>query len=80
MRARTDLWEPSASNRPGHLAVGHFKPTRLADLYQAISKLSQEDFEVTHLCESLEVSRSAFYDWKNTPPNLYQKKASFFSQ
>jgi transposase InsO family protein len=39
-----------------------------------ISKLSQEDFEVTHLCEALEVSRSAFYDWKNAAPNLYQQQ------
>jgi transposase InsO family protein len=39
-----------------------------------ISKLSQEEFEVTHLCEVLEVSRSAFYDWKNAPPNLYQQQ------
>jgi transposase InsO family protein len=28
---------------------------------------------VTHLCEALEVSRSAFYAWKNAPPNLYQQ-------
>lgn len=39
-----------------------------------ISKLSQGDFEVTHLCEALEVSRSAFYDWKNAAPNLYQQQ------
>lgn len=29
---------------------------------------------MTHLCEALEVSRSAFYDWKNAPPNLYQQQ------
>lgn len=39
-----------------------------------ISQLSQDEFEVTHLCEVLEVSRSAFYAWKNSPPNLYQQQ------
>ena len=39
-----------------------------------ISVLSQSDFEVTHLCDVLEVSRSAFYDWKNASPNLYQQQ------
>ena len=36
--------------------------------------LSQDTFEVTHLCEALEVSRSAFYDWKHASPNLYQQQ------
>lgn len=39
-----------------------------------ISELSQGEFEVTHLCEVLGVSRSAFYDWKHAPPNLYQQQ------
>lgn len=39
-----------------------------------ISELSQSAFEVTHLCEVLEVSRSAFYDWKNALPNHYQQQ------
>lgn len=29
---------------------------------------------MTHLCEVLEVSRSAFYDWKNASPSLYQRQ------
>lgn len=29
---------------------------------------------MANLCEVLEVSRSAFYDWKNAPPNLYQRQ------
>jgi len=41
---------------------------------KVISELSHNAFEVTHLCEVLEVSRSAFYDWKNVPPNLYQQQ------
>ena len=36
--------------------------------------LSEEDFEVSQLCEVLAVSRSAYYDWKNAPSNLYQKQ------
>ena len=45
----------------GHLkkSVGHFKPTRVADLYEVIFVLSEDSFEVRHLCEALEVSPSA---------------------
>jgi transposase InsO family protein len=39
-----------------------------------IGVLSQEDFEVRHLCEVLEVSRSAYYDWQSAPSNLYQRQ------
>lgn len=39
-----------------------------------IGVLSQEDFEVSHLCEVLEVSRSAYYDWKTASPNLYEQQ------
>lgn len=39
-----------------------------------ISTLSQESFEVTLLCDVLEVSRSAFYDWKNAALNVYQRQ------
>jgi transposase InsO family protein len=39
-----------------------------------VSLLSEEHFEVTQLCEVLAVSRSAYYDWKNAQPNLYQRQ------
>ena len=39
-----------------------------------ISLLSVEDFEVAQLCEVLTVSRSAYYDWKVTGSNLYQRQ------
>ena len=46
----------------------------MTDIYKVISVLSQDNFEVTQLCDILEVSRSAFYDWKNAVPNLYQQQ------
>lgn len=36
--------------------------------------LAEETFEVTQLCAVLEVSRSAYYDWKLAQPNLYQQQ------
>lgn len=36
--------------------------------------LSQENLDVTHLCQVLEVSRSAYYDWKRAPPGLYEQQ------
>jgi putative transposase len=39
-----------------------------------ISVLSQEEFELTHLCKTLEVSRSAYYDWLGAEANLYQRQ------
>ncbi|QDS99087.1 IS3 family transposase [Adhaeretor mobilis] len=38
-----------------------------------IGVLSEEDFEVNHLCGALEVSRSAYYGWKTASPNLYEQ-------
>ena len=46
----------------------------MTEIYKVISVLSQGNFEVTQLCDILEVSRSAFYDWKNVVPNLYQQQ------
>jgi transposase InsO family protein len=39
-----------------------------------ISVLSQEGFEVTQICEVLEVARSAYYAWRDAQPNLYQQQ------
>lgn len=36
--------------------------------------LSQETFEVAELCSTLDVSRSAYYDWKQAEPNLYRRQ------
>jgi len=46
----------------------------VTEIYKVISVLSQGDFEVTQLCDTLEVSRTAFYDWKQVAPNLYQRQ------
>ena len=46
----------------------------MTEIYKVISVLSQRNFEVTHLCDVLEVSRSAFYNWKNVVPSLYQQQ------
>lgn len=46
----------------------------MTEIYGVISVLSQEAFDVTQVCEVLEVSRSAFYDWKNARPNRYQQQ------
>ena len=43
-------------------------------MYAVIEELSRYSLEITHLCDTLEVSRSAFYDWKNAPANLYQQQ------
>jgi len=39
-----------------------------------LSVLSQEDWEVTELCQVLDVSRRAYYDWKQSTTNLYQRQ------
>ena len=36
--------------------------------------MSEEEFEVTELCDVLGVSRSAYYDWRKSAPNLYQRQ------
>lgn len=36
--------------------------------------LSEGNFEVTELCDALDVSRSAYYGWKNARPNRYQRQ------
>mgnify|MGYP002623710947 CR=1 FL=1 len=36
--------------------------------------LAEDTFEVTQLCEVLEISRSSYYRWKNAQPNLYQQQ------
>ena len=36
--------------------------------------LSQDTFQVTELCDVLEVARSAYYDWKNAGPTLYDQQ------
>ena len=41
-------------------------------IYEVVSKLAQEDFYVAELCEVLDVSRSAFYGWRDSSPNAYQ--------
>jgi transposase InsO family protein len=46
----------------------------VTEIYKVISVLSQGDLEVAPLCDVLEVSRSAFYDWQNADPNLYQQQ------
>ncbi|MDB4733015.1 IS3 family transposase [Planctomicrobium sp.] len=43
-------------------------------MYKVIFRLSEETFEVTHLCNVLEVSRSAYYRWKDGSLNLYQQQ------
>lgn len=49
-------------------------PARVAEVYQVISVLTEETFEVTQLCEVLGVSRSSHCHWKNLEPNLYQRQ------
>lgn len=39
-----------------------------------IAVLSQDQFEVTELCQVLEVSRSAYYAWTQSQPNIYQQQ------
>lgn len=39
-----------------------------------VSRLSQDSFEVTELCDVLGVSRSAYYAWKHAPPNTYEQQ------
>ena len=46
MRARTDLWEPGASNRPGHLAFDHFRPSRVSEIYPAAQRIVDNIYDV----------------------------------
>lgn len=46
----------------------------MTEIYKVISVLSKGDFEVTQLCDIFDVSRSAFYSWRNAVPNLYQQQ------
>lgn len=39
-----------------------------------ILRLTENEFEVTELCNMFEVSRSAFYAWLNASPNIYQQQ------
>lgn len=39
-----------------------------------ISELAQGGFEVHHLCETLRVSRNAYYAWRQSPGNLQQQQ------
>ena len=39
-----------------------------------ILRLTENEFEVTELCNMFEVSRSAFYGWLNASPNTYQQQ------
>ena len=40
-----------------------------------ISGLAQGDFEVAELCATLDVSRSAYYSWKDITPSRYQQQS-----
>lgn len=46
----------------------------MTDIYSVILRLTENEFEVTELCNMLEVSRSAFYAWLNASPNIYQQQ------
>jgi transposase InsO family protein len=37
----------------------------------AFTKSNQERFTVTRMCEMMEVSRSAYYDWLKRPDSVY---------
>lgn len=39
-----------------------------------ISELAQGGLEVKHLCETLGVSRNAYYAWRQSPSNLHQQQ------
>jgi transposase InsO family protein len=43
-------------------------------MYEVISELAFEGSQVVHLCDVLEVSRSAYYAWADGGPNLYQQQ------
>ena len=60
--------------RAGHLkkSVGYVQPD-VTQIYQAIQNL-QEDFPVTELCQVLNVSRSAYYDWGSPWARLRQRQ------
>jgi transposase InsO family protein len=49
----------------------------VTDIYTVIQELSKTSLEVTHLCEVLEVSRSAYYDWTKTPSSVYEQQDQF---
>lgn len=42
-------------------------------------ELSQDGFEVTHLCETLGVGRSAYYHWLDSPECLYEQQTERLS-
>ena len=58
MWARTDLWEPGASNRLGPPGLRHFRPRRLTDIYPAGESITDPTASVARICEVLTVSRS----------------------
>lgn len=61
MRARTDLWEPGASNRlgpPGRWLFPASKSSRR--LHSAIDRVKQEGLEGISICQTLGVSRAAY--------------------
>lgn len=45
-------------------SLGHFQPTDVSEVYRAIQDLEKESFPVSLLCEALNVSRSAYYAWR----------------
>ena len=55
---------------------GHFQSAGVADIYQAISVMRQDGFEVSHLCEALNVHRNGYYQWMSSTENIYQQQDS----
>ena len=51
-------------------SVGHFRPTRVADVYAAIDAIVHDDaLPTASVCDVLGVSRSAYYAWRDGEPS-----------
>ena len=52
-------------------SVGHFRPNRVADMYAAVEQMAHEQSLPTYVvCEVLDLSRSAYYAWRNGTPTM----------
>jgi putative transposase len=56
-------------------SVGYFRPQRVNDLYSALESIVQtEGTKATVVCETLDLSRSAYYAWRTRLPSERQAR------
>jgi hypothetical protein len=74
-RARTDLWEPGASNRLGPPGRWLFWPQRVTDVYTVIDVLAAEGVAtIAEVCRFLGVNRTSFHAWRVADPTVSQEQ------